>query len=235
MFTGVLMRSPAARTISYLLLCVTVGYRSSEAQDTSSTSIGLDHVILYTGVLRQGMAEFARLTGVTPTFGGQHPGRGTQNALVSLGKGRYLELLAPVVDSSSAGSLRLVDWAIHTDQLDGLVGLLRAHGLKPSAPIPGSRMLPDGSTLKWATAAMAGSEYTVAPFFIQWDSSGVHPSASSPTGCTLYRFTVTDIPPHRTIDLLRTLGIDIAVERGARPRLTLVLQCPKGRITFASD
>ncbi len=56
-------------------------------------SEGLDHITLYSGSLAQGAAAFARLTSVTPTPSGQHPGRGTRDALVSLGQGRYLELL----------------------------------------------------------------------------------------------------------------------------------------------
>ncbi len=220
------------------LACIIAGAsilpESAEAQDSSTTSVGIDHVILRTGILSQGTAEFARVTGVTPLPGGKHPGKGTQNALVSLGQGRYLELIAPVVDSSSTGPLLVDGWALHTDQLEGLGRRLRAKGLKLSDPSPGSRKLPSGSLLKWATAGMPDSGYSVAPFFIQWDTSSPHPSRTSPGGCTLQSLTVTDTPPYRTIELLRAVGVSVPVHRGTRPGLKLELECPKGRVRFVS-
>ncbi len=59
----------------------TVGHRS-----------GVDHIILGAANLEAGMAAFEKATGVMPVRGGAHPGRGTQNALVSLGDATYLEL-----------------------------------------------------------------------------------------------------------------------------------------------
>ena len=228
------MRTPLITSITCLLVSAIVAPGGSGAQASPNPRVGLDHVIIRTGILRQGIAEFARVTGVTPSFGGKHPGRGTQNALVSLGQGRYLELLAPVVDSSAAGPLLVEGWALHTDQLDSLADFLRAHGQKASAASPGSRRLPNGSVLEWTTAGMLDSGYIVAPFFIQWGRGSAHPSSTSPSGCTLERFTVTDTPPYRTIDLLETIAVDVSTRRGSRPGFLLVLLCPKGRVTFGS-
>lgn len=223
---------PPVRTIASLFLAAAMHPVLGTAQESPSGHFGLDHVIISTGILREGIAEFARRTGVTPSFGGKHPGRGTQNALVSLGRGRYLELLAPVVDSSSAGPLVVSGWALHTDQVDALGATLKPHGFAVSPLSPGSRQLPDGALLKWTTAALVDTNAAAAPFFIHWDSGSIHPSKSSPQGCVLERVTLTDVPPFRTIDLLKALDLDIPVERGKEPGLTLVLQCPKGRVTF---
>ena len=53
------------------------------------------HLVVGVRSLPEGIAEFEQLTGIKAAVGGKHPGRGTENALVSLGEGRYLEIIAP--------------------------------------------------------------------------------------------------------------------------------------------
>ncbi len=61
----------------------------------------IDHIILGVNDLQKGIEEFERRTGVKAVYGGAHPGRGTHNALASLGEpGSYLEILAPNPEDS---------------------------------------------------------------------------------------------------------------------------------------
>lgn len=53
-----------------------------------------DHLILGIRDLDEGIRLFYEQTGVRPVVGGAHPGRGTQNALASLGAGVYVEIVA---------------------------------------------------------------------------------------------------------------------------------------------
>src|SRR6185436_9550637 len=80
----------------------------------------LDHIVVGIRSLDEGIAQFEQLTGVKAGIGGKHPGRGTENALVSLGGGSYLEILAPQASASlspqdqplrNLARLTIIDWA----------------------------------------------------------------------------------------------------------------------------
>src|SRR5262245_35427576 len=114
----------------------------------NNSVVEIDHVILGINDLDRGIREFESRTGVAPRRGGEHPGRGTQNALVTLGNGRYLEILAPassqppIAARESAlehGELTLVGWALQTRAIGATVESLRNAGFDVQEPVAGSR------------------------------------------------------------------------------------------------
>lgn len=200
----------------------------------------IDHVILGINDLPRGIAEFERATGVRAVFGGSHPGRGTQNALISLGGNHYLEILAPNPDDPASkkltelqalAALTPVGWAVRAGDLDALQKSLRSHGVPTGEIRPGARNRPDGSRLAWRTLNFE-SPSPLLPFFIEWDRNSAHPSATSPEGCRLAGFALEDPAPETVQEPLRAAGVEVAVRQGERARIEISLACPQGAVEF---
>jgi SAM-dependent methyltransferase len=77
------------------------GVEAAQDQRGRGDAMTLDHLILAGPELEPLEALVRERTGVVPVRGGRHLGHGTHNALVGLGAGHYLELLA--VDPAQGG------------------------------------------------------------------------------------------------------------------------------------
>jgi Glyoxalase-like domain len=204
-------------------------------------AVGVDHVILGIDDLARGIEQFAALTGVTPKFGGVHPGRGTQNALVSLGDGHYLEILAPVTAGASDDprtrypDLTPAGWAIGTRDIQRVVAQMGSAGFHVQGPVPGSRRTPDSTLLQWRTASTTDLQASYAPFIIEWQASTTHPSRSSPNGCRLAALELSDPKPEQLRKYLRAIGYTTQVSVADKTAMRVTLDCPHGRITFPTQ
>jgi hypothetical protein len=199
----------------------------------------VDHILLGIDDLDRGVEQFEKLTGVRPVYGGKHP-RGTHNALVSLGNGTYLEILAlqPNVTPTKeyAGLKKLnaltpIGWAVSSKDSAQLRSQLTSAGLVVSEARPGSRTTPAGKELSWQTFELEDA-FEEAPFFIVWSPQSAHPSTTSPTGCRLQQWRVAG--PHlNKLEQLRTaLDLRVDVAEGPSTSLRLSLNCPKGAVEF---
>lgn len=202
----------------------------------------IDHVILAINDLERGVADFERLTGVRPVFGGVHPGRGTQNALASLGDGRYIEVLAPdpkqpnpkqpIGGLMALKTLTPSGWALGTSDTFALQARLNGREIETTGNMPGSRALPDGSRLEWTTFGVARPNHPWMPFFIKWSDAAKQPSRTAPGGCRLESVQIEDPNPDPLTHVLATAGVKVTLTKSDASRMTIVLQCPKGRVTF---
>ena len=202
----------------------------------------IDHVILGVNDLQKGIEKFERLTGVRAVYGGAHPGRGTHNALVSLGEPHYLEILAPnpedggdpnwIGDLKALTSLTPVGWAARGEDLPALQERLKNQGIETGEVRPGARNRPDGTRLAWKTLGFAEPSHPLLPFFIEWDSSTAHPSTTSPAGCRLTGFTLQDPAPDALRKPLQAAGIQVEVREARASGIRISLACPKGNVEF---
>jgi len=223
------------------------GGASSERAVVPST-VPVDHVILATDALDRGIDLLRNATGVTPIRGGVHPGRGTQNALLGLGQGRYLELIAPNPDDTAASArataaarnayfrqfkrLTPIGWAVHVSDIGAERARLVSAGLRPGPITPGSRATGDRRLLRWQTLNPWGQDRGVLPFVIAWDAATQHPSATAPAGCTLAGLQIVS----SSADSLRSpfvrAGWPVSIVRGAPEHLELALACVGGEVHF---
>jgi glyoxalase-like protein len=188
----------------------------------------LDHVLLGSSDLKAGIAFVKEHTGVTAAFGGVHPGRGTRNALLSLGDRHYLEIIAPDpaqtdapdhYDLKKLTTPRLVGWAAHPGDLNAFAARLRNATLAFDGPTPGSRRRPDGRLLEWKTLNLRDNRAGLLPFFIEWSNHTVHPSVDAPAGCKILRFEVS-APDGAGLQRISTLlNLDVPVTHGEKPHL----------------
>lgn len=228
------------RTLLLTAIAVIANTVPANAQPAAAT---VDHIILGIDSLERGMRLLHAQTGVTLVKGGVHPGRGTQNALMSLGRGVYLELLAPNFAETASASrvaffsqfrtLTPYGWAMNMTNADSLVARATARGLSPTPIQAGSRARPDGRKLEWRTMVPWPRPFSdYLPFFIEWSASSAHPSAESPSGCTLGTVRMTSPAPDSLRALLARGEVVIPVVQGTAEGLQFDLDCPRGRVEF---
>src|SRR5438132_13800487 len=141
--------------------------------DDDDVPVLLDHIILGCNDLDRGIEAVEEATGVRPAIGGVHPGRGTRNALLSLGERRYLEVIAPdpaqqkIVHFPQIRQMkepRLIGWAVHPPDIPATAKLLRDSQIAFQAPDGGSSKRPDGRVLNWKTINLADDRHCIIPF-----------------------------------------------------------------------
>jgi hypothetical protein len=201
----------------------------------------LDHILLGVSDLDHGIAWVEKRTGVRAMFGGVHPGRGTRNALLSLGPRCYLEIIAPDPKqplgdiAKNLAELReptVFNWAVHTDDIAAAARNAVAAGFAIDGPADGSRTRPDGKVLRWKACRLKDDRGGLLPFFIEWARDSVHPAADAPGGCVLKQFSLESPSPAELEKLCKGLGLEVNVERADKPALRAMIASRKGEVRF---
>jgi hypothetical protein len=208
----------------------------------------LDHVLLGCADLDGGIDFVEQRTGVRAAFGGVHPGRGTRNALLSLGERRYLEVIAPdpkqdrveplaqkqVAHLKQLASPSLIGWAAHPRDLEEFSAHLRQAGISFEGPRAGSRQRPDGKLLQWKTLNLKDDKDGLLPFFIEWSAESLHPSADAPKGCRLTHFAATTPNADELTKITQQIHLDLPISPGDKPSLHATIIGPKGELPLSS-
>ena len=203
----------------------------------------VDHIVYGVDDLEVGVAELADRLGVRPAPGGRHVGRGTHNALLGLGGGAYLEVIAldpeqprpagpPPFGLDRRRLPRLVGWASRTADIEGQRARALEHGYDPGEVRSMSRRRPDGMLLEWRlTRDAPDPDRLVVPFLIDWGGSP-HPSESAPGGVRLLELRAEHPDPAAALAPLAALDVALTVDEGPEPALVATLDTPRGRVVL---
>ncbi len=149
--------------------------------------LGIDHLVIAVRDPDDAAAGLETRLGLSFSGGGRHASAGTWNRLAFLGDA-YLELIG-VFDRGlvlaspefavgqaalallDAGSEGLATWAVAVDDCVAEASRLRAAGSPIGPPVTGSRVRPDGETVRWVTAfPVLGPD--APPFLIEHEMAG---------------------------------------------------------------
>jgi hypothetical protein len=216
------------------------------AQDLKPVISAIDHLLLGVPDLDRGIDWVDKRLGVHAVIGGVHPGAGTRNALLSLGAGHYLEIIAPDPAQPAAkderhlrelSGPRLITFAVTTKDIDVIVAKAKKARLEVSGPHDGSRRLPSGAMLRWQTLAvrndLGAGVIQPVPFFIQWSPGSPHPSSDAPQGCVLESIEFEHPDPVRLNLMFEALGLDGDVSSRNDVRIIARLKAPNGRVELS--
>ena len=199
----------------------------------------LDHLVYATPNLDATCRDLEIRLGVRASAGGQHPGRGTHNALISIGPKAYLEIIGPDpmqpetrpvwFDIDKLTAPKLITWAVRIDDLEAFV-----KEISPNANVgavrSGSRKTPEGTTLSWQlTEPQLIQGVGLVPFLIEWNSHQ-HPADSAITGPRLVQLRIEHPEPELIRKQLNSLRLEVAIEQGPNPALVASFEGAKDLI-----
>ena len=203
----------------------------------------IDHLVWYNADLAAGRSFFAEQMDREPAYGGEHPGEGTANAVLGLGRSTYLEILGRDVKQGDHGldpevkrlhGSGLYHWAVGGIDLRQLAERALKAGLHGGELVPGGRLKPDGKRLDWTCWGLHNHGFgSLMPFFIDWMDSE-HPAVSAPVGGRLADFAVLTPDVDRLRDIFRVLQLDIPVQRSAESAVLASLESSRGRLELRS-
>lgn len=202
----------------------------------------LDHLVYAVPDLEASCDWFEEHTGIRPAIGGRHPDRGTWNAVVNLGKGAYLEIIAVDPENKNVSPPRwmgvdsisqptITRWALKSDNLERDAARLADTNPALGQIVAGNRDLADGSTLRWKMTLPAAKPLVeLLPFFLDWSDSSFHPTERMREGYELMGLSFGHFEPRRIAADFARLGVKSDIEDQKFPQIRVRLKTPKGVI-----
>ncbi|MBP0598795.1 VOC family protein [Herbaspirillum sp. LeCh32-8] len=205
-----------------------------------------DHLVVTAATLEAGMNWVAEMIGVSmaPRIGGEHLRLGTHNALMSLGPGFYLEVIAvnPAAPRPSRARWfgmdalapdappRVAHWVARTGDI---------HAAAQAATInPGIVEEMSRGSLQWLITIAADGALPcdgAMPSLIQWQSEP-HPAAALPDlGCRLVQLNVVHPQAPAIRASLHAIGLQeerLILRDAAAPKITASIMTPQGLKTL---
>ena len=202
----------------------------------------IDHFVYAVTNLEAACEALEKELGVAPVEGGVHPDQGTRNALLNLGEGAYLEVIAKMEDAQQpAGGTwmgmdlvtypQLNRWCLKSDQLEVDQQIVQAYHPGHGQIIEGSRMTPDGERLSWRMLLpLPYPTVELMPFAVDWSTSSFHPTDRMPQHARFYGFELWHPAPQTMRAAIHGLGLNMKIHKGAAPKIRLTIEGPNGKV-----
>jgi catechol 2,3-dioxygenase-like lactoylglutathione lyase family enzyme len=205
-----------------------------------------DHLVVAASDLRSGCDWVEERLGVRPLAGGKHVAMGTHNAVLSLGKRFYLEVIAvdpegikparprwfdldePRMRAALAEGPHLAHWVARTGDIDAAAARVPDLG----APTPMSR-----GDVHWRITIPDDGHRPgrgLVPTLIQWPDAR-HPTDNmADSGCRLVAIAGEHPEPAVVRTALATLGLSdtMKVTYGKSPRVAAMVRTSRGVATL---
>lgn len=228
---------------------------STEAHAVATPT--LDHLVVMAASLEQGVAWCEATLGVTPGPGGEHPLMGTHNRLLKIATPNFPTAYFEIIATNSVASQQiptrarrwfdmddpalrariaqqgpaLVHAVVSVPDIHAAVATLHAQGLDRGEVLQASRPTPHG-LLQWQITVRPDGQRLFdgcLPTLIQWGDT--HPTQSMPaSGVTLHSLHIQHPQADTLCAACRSLGWNAQPVAAGAPRLSAVLQTPKGPI-----
>jgi len=215
----------------------------------------VDHLVVATDSLEQGIAWCVTTLGVQPSGGGKHPLMGTHNRVLSIAGERfpdcYLELIAidpeaapiarprwfglddPALQAAVRERPRLIHAVARTRMIEMVRWGLINCGLNPGEPLAAQRDTPHG-LLKWRITVRDDGRIECAgalPTLIEWQ--GPHPCEHLPRSTVVLQEMVLRGVPAQALDVLKLPAVQTAaIDADSRAPLSATLDTPRGRVAL---
>jgi hypothetical protein len=193
----------------------------------------IDHLVLGARTLEAGSAFLLEHLGVAPKKGGVHEGFGTHNMLLGLGRGCYLEVIAPdpgqpqpahprpfdlddpAVKMMLEAEPRLLAWVARTPVLDAVVARL--------GPRAGEVKSMKRGDLSWRMAFPPQRQDmdNIIPALIEWQGEGAS-SRLADSHCRLLHLEAEHPESDAVRALLAERGLEDAVKVRQSPHARLI-------------
>lgn len=202
----------------------------------------IDHLVYAVLDLEFEMDRIGRQLGIHPVFGGYHRTQGTKNALLNLGDGCYLEILAKDDSNTTISEprwmgidlikkARITRWALKSNDIEKDSNILSSHYPNMGTTYQGSRLTTTGETLAWKMILpLSTPEIELIPFMVDWSQSSFHPTEKLQRGCSLKSITFASNDADKKKEYFDELGIQYRITKSTAVTITAIIEGPKGSI-----
>lgn len=202
----------------------------------------IDHIVYSVLDLDKAMDSIEKKLGIRPVYGGYHKTQGTKNALLNLGEGCYLEILAIDEENKEINTprwmgidliteSRVTRWAIKSETITQDSETLKSYDSNMGEIYQGSRKTTSGDTLAWKMILpLPSPKIELMPFMVDWSGSAFHPTEKLEDTCSIKEISFEGSAPNKGNLVFDELGISNIITRSANNKISVTIEGPNGLI-----